>query len=230
MKPVVLDAFCGQGGAAMGYHLAGFDVIGFDNKPQPRYPFDFILADALEVLADPLRFIPLGHRRRVAFVHASPPCQKFSRFRSTYKGKPHPDLIAPSRDLLERLGCPWTIENVPDAPLVDPVRLCGSSFGLGCAGLGRELRRHRHFESNWPLRGSVCNHRLPVVGVYGHGGHHRLPTKERGGFQARADEAREAMGMPWASRDGCAQAIPPAYTLFIGRQLREHLGLEEAAA
>jgi DNA (cytosine-5)-methyltransferase 1 len=201
----LLDLFCGQGGAAMGYHRAGFEVVGVDNKPQPRYPFEFHQADALDFPLDGFDVI-----------HASPPCPRFS---TASLGRPglqrtHRDLVGPIRARL--VGRAYVIENVPGAPLRDPVTLCGSMFGLGVNG--GQLRRHRLFESSVQLsEPPLCCHRWPAVGVYGHG----TGSRTVWGNPLNADDAREAMQMPWASRDGVAQAIPPAYTEWIGRQLGE---------
>lgn len=189
----------------MGYHRAGFEVIGVDLNPQPHYPFEFHQADALTYPLDGFDVI-----------HASPPCQHYSALNNGRWGNAngHPDLVAPVRDRLR--GRFYVIENVVGAPLLDPVLLCGSMFGLGVEGF--QLRRHRLFESSVQLDRSLpCEHEGPTLGVYGHG---------RGGGPLRgrtanAAQAREIMGMPWATRDEVSQAIPPAYTEWIGRRLLE---------
>ncbi len=142
MRPRLLDACCCQGGASKGYHDAGFDVVGVDIDPQPRYPFEFHRADVLEVLraCDPYPEV-LGWRFDA--IHASPPCQAHSGTQRIQQND-HPDLIGEMRELLERTGLPYVIENVPGAPLRDPVELCGEMFGL-------RTYRHRLFETNWPL-------------------------------------------------------------------------------
>lgn len=217
--PRLLDLFCCQGGAAMGYHRAGFDVVGVDIVPQPRYPFEFHQADALEYVAE--------HGQEFDAIHASPPCQAHSTI--TPDRSKHVDLIAPTRDLLERLSIPWVMENVEGARRVlhAPMRLCGSSFGLG-------VRRHRYFESNIWLTSLPCRHaeQAEVYGVYGdHGEDSHLYRHSDGssrGMRARSTEhARALMGMPWADWHGCAQAIPPAYTEFIGAQLMAALETRE---
>jgi DNA (cytosine-5)-methyltransferase 1 len=193
----------------MGYHRAGFDVVGVDIEPQPRYPFEFIQADALK--ADLNGFDA---------VHASPPCQRFTALR-TANPREYPDLISGTRTLLAGWGGTWVIENVPGAPLVDPIQFCGSSLGLGarCAdGVWRQLRRHRLFESNTALSGTACAHVGYSLGVYGHGRWAPSATR-RGAYQGSADEKRAAMDIDWMTRDEVAQAIPPAYTEHIGRQL-----------
>jgi DNA (cytosine-5)-methyltransferase 1 len=155
--PRLLDLFCGAGGATRGYQFAGFHVTGIDNKPQPRYCGDaFYQADALDYLA--------AHGHEFDVIHASPPCQAFSDMRHAPAAKDgHPRLIAPVRDALRRLSRPYVIENVEGAPLIDPVMLCGSQFGLGVAGF--QLRRHRLFESTIPLHPRACCHDGPVIGV-----------------------------------------------------------------
>jgi len=212
MKPRLLDLFCGAGGAAMGYHRAGFEVVGVDIKPQPRYPFEFIRADALAFVA------ANGHEFDA--IHASPPCQAYSVARSLHK-RNHPKLIEPLRELLIKAGRPFVIENVPGAPLTGIV-LCGTSFGLNVEYKGEnyELRRHRIFESNLNLTTKACAHALPVIGVYGHGESKSMRGKR--GFQISVVAVRRAvMDMAWANRDEIAEAIPPAYTEFIGKQLIE---------
>lgn len=217
----LLDLFCGAGGAAEGYHRAGFDrILGIDLADQGRYPFNFYRADALEVL-DNLR--DFGE---FDAIHASPPCQAYSVLRRANPGTEYPDLIAPVRDRLERSGLPWIIENVPGSPLRDPIVLCGSMFGLGAGD--RQLRRHRLFESNLCLLAPECDHRGEAIGVYGggavgrytfdHGGR-RDYYQRRGGYQGTMAEKREAMGISWMVQREISQAIPPAYTEFVGRQL-----------
>jgi DNA (cytosine-5)-methyltransferase 1 len=194
----------------MGYYRAGFDVVGVDNKPQPRYPFTFIQGDALAYLA--------GNGGGFDAIHASPPCQAFSKAQ-VIMGREHPDLVTPLRPLLDEIGRPYVIENVPRAPLVDPVTLCGSMFGL-------DTKRHRLFESSVPLTGLPdCNHVWRdgrPVGVYGHtGGKSTGITSGNHGFLL--DDWKRAMDIDWMSRDELAQAIPPAYTEFVGRQLMASL-------
>lgn len=225
-RPRLLDLYCGAGGAAMGYHRAGFDVLGVDVAPQPSYPFPFVQADALEFLRDVLRREP---GTIADAVHASPPCQAHVRGlsavnRSLGRSVRYVDLIAPTRDLLVELGLPYVIENVVGAPLIDPVQLCGSSFGL-------DLRRHRLFECSFPALVPPCAHgwqtprfrsldaRLhargklaSVVGVHGHLNY------------AGERELRErAMGIDWMAPDELAESIPPAYTECLGEQLRAHV-------
>lgn len=198
----------------MGYHRAGFDVVGVDIDPQPRYPFEFIQADAVEILGD-LDFI-----RRFAAVHASPPCQAHSNAQRIQQ-REHPALIGPTRDALETAGLPYVIENVVGAPLIDPVELCGCMFS------GLNVYRPRLFEATFPIAAPAhAEHAEPQVkmGRPPRPGHRMHVV---GNFSGVA-VAREAMEMPWATRDGLREAIPPAYTEFIGGQLLAHLG--EAAA
>jgi DNA (cytosine-5)-methyltransferase 1 len=208
-KPRLLDLFCGAGGAAVGYHRAGFEVIGVDIKPQPRYPFEFIEGDAMEIAAD--KFFH-GWMSFDA-IHASPPCQAYSVATRDKTG--HPDMVAGVRELLQATGLPYVIENVPGAPLKDAVVLCGSSFNL-------RVRRHRLFETNWPLMVPPCAHVIQgqPVGVYGEGS---SKGQVRGRKVDNEAEALDAMEMPWADRKGATQAIPPAYTEFIGTQLMAYL-------
>lgn len=219
-RPKMLDLFCKAGGAAWGYHLAGWDVYGVDIEPQPHYPFPFLQADALTVsLAG------------FDAIHASPPCQHYSALNNGVWGNAagHPDLIALTRNRLQVSGLPYVIENVPGSPLLNPTILCGSMFNLRLplARVAADeyitngyLQRHRLFEHNFPLPAPPpCRHEGRVLGVYGHG---------RGGatFRGRtlgAADARAIMQMPWASRDEVAQAVPPAYTEWIGGHLLDAL-------
>lgn len=197
----------------MGYHRAGFDVVGVDIKPQPRYPFEFHQADALEYLAE--------HGHEFGAIHASPPCQKYCRMRKLTiaqgKAKNYPDLIGDTRQALIASGKPYVIENVEGAPLLCPILLCGSMFGL-------DVQRHRLFECSVGMLGPSCNHRVwkaarpplhrlqgtsRVVGCYGKG-------------RGKGDNValwKAAMGIDWMTRPQLAQAIPPAYTEYIGKQL-----------
>ncbi len=227
-RPRMLDLYCGAGGAAMGYYRAGFEVVGIDVKPHPRYPFDFVQMDALEAL----------DQWDGAFdaVHASPPCQAFSAMRVMQNARQHPDLLTPTRQRLLAIGVPFIIENVEQAPMnVHPptlfgglsgVRLCGSMFDLRTEKY--QLRRHRLFESNIPLPQPSCRHRadLTVVGFYGD--HARTRTRinghhARGTDIVRNDDklvlVRNLMGIDWMTWTEANQAIPPAYTAFLGAQL-----------
>ena len=216
-KPRLLDCFCGAGGAGMGYSRAGFDVTGVDIKPQPRYPFAFVQGDALAYVK--------AHGHEFDAIHASPPCQAYSVMKSMNREIAHPELVEPTREALEATGLPYVIENVVGAPLRTTIMLCGSMFGL--RSHRGYLRRHRLFESNVLLFSpGPCRHDGLAIGVYGHGSAGHLGQRMR---TANVEEARILMGMDWSTRDGLSQAIPPAYTEFIGRQLLAALTNAEAA-
>lgn len=191
----------------MGYARAGFDVVGLDRHPQPSYPFPFIEADALRVED----FAWMGF----AAIHASPPCQRWSM--KTPEPGIHPDLITPLRPLLEATGLPYVIENVPEAPLRNPIRLCGSSFGLG-------VERHRHFEANVPLMAAPCAHggQWRRFRLYDHGRWYSSRVVHvfgEGGGKGR-EHWGEAMGIDWTDETSeLREAIPPAFTEFLGTQL-----------
>ena len=201
-KPKLLDLFCCQGGAGMGYHLAGFDVVGVDIAPQPRYPFEFHQADALEYLSE--------HGREFDAIHASPPCQAHT-LAQRLMGNEHPDLIAPTRGLLEAIGLPYIIENVPGSPLHNPGELCGAMFGLG-------TYRHRLFESNVSLEFPVHLPHTARTTKMGRAPKDGEMMHVVGNFSGVA-KAKEAMGIDWMNRDGLRESIPPAYTRFLGGQL-----------
>ena len=192
MKPRLLDLFCGAGGAGMGYHRAGFDVVGVDIKPQPNYPFGFHLGYAQDVLnhliAGGIAEFRGGRDGRwfnlEAFdaIHASPPCQRYSTAtKRNGTQDDHPDLIGPTRELLKQAGLPYVIENVVAAPLEGFV-LCGTSFGLETDGY--RLRRHRLFECSWPVQHPDCMCHLddrPFMDVTGGGPTHKPRTDGGGG-------------------------------------------------
>ena len=221
MRPLLLDVYCGAGGAGMGYYSAGFDVVGVDINPQPSYPFDFIQADAIDYLRH------LARRKVLPYqvIHASPPCQGYIKGLNAANaamgrgGKDRPLLIARTRKLLQRTGLPYVIENVADAreAMLEPVRICGT-------GLDLPLRRHRLFESNVPLHGIPCQHQRfstprywsnfrpygwpqlsTVVQVYGNAGGREFWSA--------------AMGIDWMTYDEMREAIPPAYAEHIGKQV-----------
>lgn len=214
MKPRLLDLFCGAGGCAMGYHRAGFNVVGVDNRPMPRFPFEFHQGDALEFLA--------AHGSEFDAIHASPPCQAFSALRHLRPEREYPDLIEQTRALLEKTGKPWVIENVPNSPLRFGILLCGSAFRL-------RVRRHRRFESSARLDGVFCvhSHQGRPIDVSGTGGRriNRRPNDHGGNTNKprTIQEARDSMGIDWMTRKELSQAIPPAYTEYIGRQLIQRL-------
>jgi DNA (cytosine-5)-methyltransferase 1 len=242
-RPRLLDLFCGEGGAAMGYYRAGFDVFGVDlndnraltrHRPRPkplkRYPFPSIEADALA-------FLRAGGWRGFDAIHASPPCQKFSSITriNTRSTRDHPDLIGPTRELLDATGLPYVIENVVQAPLrPTSILLCGSMFDPPL-----DVQRHRLFEANWPLeppwwpcrhllwtprfraadyRGRRSGRLMKVVPVYG-------GTRYAGDRELR----RAAMEIDWMTGEGLNEAIPPRYSEFVGRQLAAHVQMAAAA-
>lgn len=191
----------------MGYHRAGFEVTGVDLKHGKRYPFKYIRLNVMELQPSDLAEYDL--------IHASPPCQTHSITRNLRiaQGKQTDklDLIEPTRELLKASGKPYIIENVPGAPLFKPVQLCGSSFDL-------KVRRHRLFESNLELKGSVCDHKKQgrPVGIYG-SMKDEIPS---GGKTAETiEQAREAMGIDWMIWGELVEAIPPVYTEYLGKQV-----------
>lgn len=211
MRPRMLDLFCGAGGAAVGYHRAGFDVVGVDIAPQPHYPYEFHQGDALKYL--------LEHHGEFDAFHASPPCQAFTNAQRI-QGNEHPDFIRSTRNAFLLIGKPWVIENVPGAPLRSPVTLCGADFSL-------RTYRHRLFESSHRIVRPCehAEHLTPLAKM----GRHPKPGEFMhvvGHFSGVA-AAREAMGIDWMTRDELSESIPPAYTSFIGRQLLDAM---EAAA
>ncbi len=199
----------------MGYHRAGFEVVGVDIKPQRNYPFDFYCADAVTF---PLEFKRLFDYFVPDAIHASPPCQAHSALRHLYPKKKYPCFIKPTRKRLRDWGGIWVIENVPKAPLINPIILCGSSFGL-------KVRRHRLFESNISLASLPCDHKKQgrPIDVSGTGGRriNRRPDDHGGNTNKprNIQEARDSMGIDWMTRYELSQAIPPAYTEYIGKQL-----------
>lgn len=222
----LLDLCCGAGGASVGYARAGFDVTGVDVAFQSRYPFAFIHGDATTVDLDGFD----------AF-HASPPCQRYS-CASPKDRERYPDLIAPLRERLQATGKPYVLENVIGAPLIDPMMLCAASFG--CTAMDEDesplvLRRHRLFESNWPLVADRCRcgryefGGFTLAGVYGNGGDNRPLRGARGGYTPNVHVRRVLMGIDWMSRDELSEAIPPAFTEHIGAQLLETFRLMERA-
>jgi DNA (cytosine-5)-methyltransferase 1 len=209
----LLDLYCKAGGASKGYQLAGFEVVGVDIKKQKRYPFKFIQADCLELMKD-MKFL-----KSFDVIAASPPCQTHSitqHLRNAQgKSTDKIDLIPQTREALIASGRPYVIENVPGSPLVNPIQMCGSSFGL-------KVRRHRLFESNLQLKGSVCNHKEQgkPVGIYG-SMRDEIPN---GGHTAKSiEQAREAMGIDWMIWGELVEAIPPIYTKEIGTQILDLL-------
>lgn len=226
-RPRLLDLYSGAGGCAKGYHRAGFDVVGVDIVQQNNYPYPFSRDDAINtmelLIAGGAVVTDCGQElslKDFAAVHASPPCQKYSQVnrRQHLQGREYPDLIPQTRHLLERMGLPWVIENVESAPLRNCIRLCGTSFGL-------PIRRHRLFESSVMLLTIPCNHARFKEQIY--------PTcfQKKGAARRKSSVVQcygntagvklwpAALGIDWMNRHEMSQAIPPAYTEFVGRQL-----------
>jgi DNA (cytosine-5)-methyltransferase 1 len=215
-----LDLCSGQGGAAEGYLRAGFDVIGVDvNDYSEQYPGRFVQGDALDALD---RFADI-----VDAVHTSPPCQRWTHGNVANSVEHHPDLIASHRAALQGLGLPYVIENVPRAPLHDPLILCGSMFDLTAVDLDGtllHLRRHRHFESSVDLVAPrPCRHPRGVQWAGAYGGARRDKVEARhvrhGGYVPPRPVLDELLGIDFMTEAGLFQSIPPAYTGWIGRQL-----------
>ena len=221
MRPKLLDLFCGGGGAGMGYSRAGFDVVGVDHLPQPRYPFEFIQAGALEYVAE--------HGHEYDAIHASPPCLYYSRLRHLpwLRDRIYWRSIPPSRQALIATGRPWVLENVEDAgwDMPESITLCGQMFNL-------PLFRHRRWETPFlmlqpphekhhsvlaPGRASLSKRHAGQDGFKEI--NRRSIAGHIAGHIAGAKQAGFNMGIDWMKRDELTQAIPPAYTEYIGRAL-----------
>lgn len=211
-RPKLLDLFCGAGGGGYGYDEAGFEVIGVDIIEQPNYPYEFIQADALEVELS-------GYDA----IHASPPCQNYCwcTKKARNQGNTYPDLIEPVRKLLIESGKPYVIENVVGAPLINPTYLEGTMFGLG-------VIRRRCFETNWWLPQPMCLPRKPPIMQQSKrdprvfiqkSAYCQVTTSGSDGWSCRLADFQDAMGINWMTRKEITQAIPPAYTEYIGRYL-----------
>ena len=209
----LLDLFCCAGGAAVGYHRAGFEVVGVDIDPQPNYPFEFIQADVMR--------LPARLFSDFDAIHASPPCQSYSDLaKRNGNGSSYPRLVEPVRKMLQLSGLPWAIENVEGAPLIDPVVLCGTMFPA------LRVIRHRLFETNF---------HLPQPRHIPHLSHPRVHTLDKrkshygktcewtdfvqvtGGGNCTVAAARDAMGIDWMNKKEINESIPPAYTEYVGR-------------
>ena len=214
MKKLLLDAFCGAGGATKGYQRAGFYVVGVDISPQPNYCGDeFHQDDAIDFIKNN------GHEFDT--IHTSPPCQSFTAYRRKGHGvgDGYPNLIPRTRELLQTIGLPYVIENVEQARhhLINPTKLCGSQFGL-------DVQRHRMFESNVPLRSQGCDHsqwtpRFPPATNRTN----LRKTVEVGVYRIPLPVQKRAMGIDWMNLSELSQAIPPAYIEYIGKFLMAHL-------
>jgi DNA (cytosine-5)-methyltransferase 1 len=224
MKPRLLDLFCGAGGAAKGYADAGFDVVGVDINPQPHYPYAFIQGDAIDVLSRLLQGESILASDRKLYriedfdaIHASPPCQRYSRITKWTGKNDHPDLLQPTIDALKKTGKLFVVENVADAPMTNYLMLCGTMFGL-------KVMRHRHFICNPPIlmAYATCNHYSYSVNSVRGADRSKYKNGEFmtvTGHISNPDRAKKAMGIDWMSTKELVQAIPPAYTEYIGKQL-----------
>lgn len=221
-KPRLLDLFCCAGGAGTGYNQAGFDVVGVDITHHKSYPFEFIKADALSLDIDFIKSFDA--------VHASPPCQSYSDLaKRNANADKWPRLVEPVRDLLLSSGLPYIIENVEGAPLKDAIVLCGTMFP------GLRVLRHRLFEVNFPV--CVPKHgKHPKVHTFDRRKSHFGKTDEwvdfvqvTGGGNCTLAAARDAMGIGWMTKGEINEAIPPAYTKFIGEELIRHIEVLDAA-
>jgi DNA (cytosine-5)-methyltransferase 1 len=231
-RPLLLDLFCGAGGAGVGYKRAGFRVVGVDIVAQPRYPLPFGQADAMAVLRS---LILTDNIHGYAAVHASPPCQAHSDLQKQSKLE-YLDYIPELRELLTRVGLPYVIENVEGAPLRKPIVLCGTQFP------GLRVIRHRLFESNFPLKAPPHIGKHPLVFTFDKRKAHFIEdpvaraaaqrtmyVQVTGGGNATVANKADAMGIDWMRGKELNEAIPPAYTEYIGRQLMEHISLTQAA-
>jgi DNA (cytosine-5)-methyltransferase 1 len=214
-----VDFYSKAGGMARGLQQAGWYVIGVDKDPQPRYAGDeFVQGDALELLADK------GFRAQADAFHASAPCQfaSPSTLSQRMAGAEYPQLIGPTRDLLEAQGRPWMMENVPAAPLRPDYVLCGCHFGLGIPGRGLQLRRVRHFETSWGGPGLIRPHKHwgYSISICGHG----TPAwmRKRTGH-VRVADWRAVMGIDWMTREELTEALPVAYGAFMGQEMLAQL-------
>lgn len=222
-KPRLLDLFCCAGGAGKGYAEAGFEVVGVDIDPQPRYPFRFIQADAMQLTPEFLATFDA--------IHASPPCQSYSDLAKRNKNAHEwPRLIEPVRAMLIQSGLPYVIENVEGAPLLNPVVLCGTMFN------GLRVLRHRLFEANFliltPPHGKhpICHTFDKRKRQYGKTDEMRDFVSVNGGGNCRVVAARDAMDIDWMTKNELNEAIPPAYTRLIGKQLLAYIRERNRAA
>lgn len=235
----LLDLYSCAGGAGEGYRRAGFTVYSVDLYPQPHNPFPFYQGDVIAVLTSLIlgEGIQFSNGETLFLedfhtIHASPPCQAYSAAKSK-NPKPrtdHPDLVDPTRDLLKATGKPWIIENVVGAPLIDPIRLCGTQFNLvadDVDGVPLRLLRHRLFESSQEIHAPehLSHKHFPglTASVFGSGGTYtpefRDNPKRGGGYVPHIEVIKELMGIDWMNRYELSQSIPPAFTEYLGRQL-----------
>ncbi|HZF42422.1 MAG TPA: DNA cytosine methyltransferase [Sphingomonadaceae bacterium] len=221
-KPRLLDLFCCAGGAGVGYERAGFEVVGVDIVDRPSYPLRFLQADAMTLDPDFLSSFDA--------IHASPPCQSYSDLaKRNGNAAEWPRLIEPVREMLVKSGRPYVMENVEGAPLLNPVVLCGTMFP------GLRVLRHRLFEANFTIV-PPQHKKHPKVHTFDKRKSHFGKTNEwtdfvqvTGGGNCTLAAAREAMGIDWMTKGEINEAIPPAYTELIGRQLLAHLQADDSS-
>jgi DNA (cytosine-5)-methyltransferase 1 len=228
VRPRLLDLFCCAGGAAVGYQRAGFDVVGVDIEPQPNYPVEFVQMDAVVALRELV--VGIGDWGAVDAIHASPPCQAHSDLQKQSK-RFYEDFIPQTRELLIESGLPYVIENVEGAPLINPITLCGSTFP------GLRVLRHRLFESNVPLIAPPHPAKHPLVFTHDkRKAHYGLLDQDTafvqvtGGGNCSVANKADAMGIDWMTGRELNEALPPAYTEWIGRQLIHHTARRAVAA
>jgi DNA (cytosine-5)-methyltransferase 1 len=222
VRPRLLDAYCCEGGASVGYYRAGFDVTGvdlFEDYTQARYPFLSHRADAVGFIRE------FGYLFDV--IVGSPPCQRHSIATSAIDRSGYPDLIGATREAMIASGKPYVLENVVGAPLHDPIMLCGSMFNLTATdddGTPLRMERHRLFESNLPVAApGSCRHdkSVDVGGSYGGARRDRHEAKHvrHGGYVPSIRVQQELLGIDWMTQKGMHQSIPPVYTQHIGDQI-----------
>jgi DNA (cytosine-5)-methyltransferase 1 len=212
----ILDLYCGAGGAAKGYHDYGFEVVGVDLHEQPRFPYEFVQDDALNALDTLILGGKVGGYFLDDFdaIHASPPCQAWSVMSNCRPGlaETYPRLIVPTRCLLQQTGKLYVIENVPRAPLVNPVVLCGTSFGL-------RVRRHRLFETNFRVYEPPCDHFGRVLNP--HNSEARKRMREEFGYGESLERIwKREVGVEWMNDAEARESIPPVYTSYIAGHVR----------
>lgn len=249
MRRRILDAYCCAGGAAKGYADAGFDVYGVDKDRQPRYPYPFLQGDVIRVLTDLIFGLGVDFVRKDGTVetlylsdfhaiHASPPCQAFSKTSTLHDNK-HPELIEPTRELLNQIGLPWIMENVVGAPLIAPIMIEGRHFGLSAPdvdGVMLKLVRPRLFEANFPLLAPTTwfpNEEYITASIYGNGGswspRWRDNPERRGGYIVGKAVGSKLLDIDWMTKNELSQCIPPKFCEFVGFQLQAHIDAEAAA-
>lgn len=224
---ILLDLFCGAGGAAMGYHNAGFSrIVGVDRRPQPRYPFEFIQYDAMQVVSE---LAECGSWTGIApdAIHMSPPCQGYSVTANIHANakfvRGYPKYVEQLQQWMDYMtfkyggSMPIVMENVVGAPLRDPIKVCGLAFPE------LNVKRHRLFECNWPAIGTHCgDHKKDYVMVFGNSVQRRVKYHGKNRELRKAD-GEAAMGIDWMTKREMSESIPPSYTQFIGYQLIQHI-------